>query len=248
MQRILFFFLLAFGLMISSQAEAFRFSPFRVKFEPSGAGANKTFVLENNTDQPASVQVRITTREVDENGTETNADDESDFAIYPPQLVLKPHQKRAVRVQWIGDADLKEEKAFRIVAEQLPVNLDKQKPHTNSVKFLVTYRGALFVTPPGLSSDVSLDSTSVTEGASGKKMLELIFNNQGTQHAVLQNLTLNLKNDKGEGVTLSDPKMLKGITSEGILAGQKRRFLLPWPKGLTAAPTEVHFTFDKKAF
>ena len=73
MQRILplFFFLFAV-FIVPVEAHAFRFSPFRAKFEPTGAKANNTFLVENNTDEPASVQIRITTREVDANGIEQN--------------------------------------------------------------------------------------------------------------------------------------------------------------------------------
>jgi fimbrial chaperone protein len=128
MQNILIsFLLLVVAFMSTTGAYAFRFSPFRAKFEPSGAKANNTFLIENNSSEPASVQIRITTREVDINGVEQNQDNEKNFRIYPAQMVLKPHSKRSVRVQWVGDSKLKEEKAYRIIAEQLPIKLDKKQ-------------------------------------------------------------------------------------------------------------------------
>ncbi len=239
---------LAFSVVAAHEADAFRFSPFRVKFEPSGDGANQLFSVENNTGEPATVQIRITTREADVNGGEKNVDVEKDFVIYPAQLVLEPHATRSVRVQWAGDPNLKEERAYRIVAEQLPVNLDKAKPKTSAVKFLVTYRGALFVTPPGLAHNVTLDFTGTIQNAAGEKMLEIVLHNRGTQHALLRNLKLDIKDDKGDTVTLSGDDQLKGVTGEGLLAGHRRQFLIPWPKGLGGTPTHVDFSFDKQAF
>src|SRR5271168_1302869 len=184
MRAFLFFvFVLMFSVAAVHEASAFRFSPFRAKFEPSGDNANQLFTVENNTDEPASVQIRIATREIDVDGGEKNEDADKDFTIYPAQLVLEPHASRSVRVQWIGDPDLKEEKAYRIIAEQLPVNLDKEKPKTSAVKFLVSYRGALFVTPPGLAQNVTLDFSGATQDSAGKKMLEIVLHNRGTQHA-----------------------------------------------------------------
>ncbi|MDE3038944.1 MAG: molecular chaperone, partial [Pseudomonadota bacterium] len=190
---------------------------------------------------------RATTREVDENGVEKNEDAEKDFTIYPPQVVLKPHAQRSVRIQWMGDANLRREKAYRIIAEQLPVNLDKDAPHHSAVKFLVDYRAAAFVTPAGLAPDLKMESSDATT-VNGKKMLELVFNNVGTQHLLLRNLKLDLKDNRGNEIHLTGDKQLKHIDGEGILAGHKRRFLLPWPKDLTGSLQTVDFTFDKQAF
>lgn len=248
--RALLFFIFVATLSIAAvhEAGAFRFSPFRAKFEPSGDGANQLFTVENNTDQPATVQIRITTREVDVDGGEQNVDDEKDFMIYPAQMVLEPHASRSVRVQWAGDPNLKEEKAYRIVAEQLPVNLDKENPKTSAVKFLVSYRGALFVTPPGLASNVTLDFTGEIKDAAGNRMLEIVLHNRGTQHALLRNLKLDIKDDRGNSLTLVGDDQLKGVTGEGILAGHRRRFVMPWPKGLAGVPKHIDVAFDNQAF
>lgn len=232
---------------VTDEVKAFEFSPFRVKFDPSGSGASQLFTVDNNTDQPAGVQISATTRDADENGVEKNTDAEKDFTIYPAQLVLKPHSQRSVRIQWLGDPNLKKEKAYRIIAEQLPVNLDKEKPKHSAVRFLVDYRAAAFVTPFGLAPDVVLESSRATT-VGGKKMLEILFNNRGTQHALLRNLTLDIKDNKGNAVTLSGDNELMHVTGEGILAGHKRRFLLPWPKALSGTPGSIAFTFDKQAF
>lgn len=249
MRALLFFvFVLTFSVAAMHEADAFRFSPFRAKFEPSGSGANQLFTVENNTGEPVSVQIRIATREVDVDGGEKNTDAEKDFMIYPAQLVLEPHASRSVRVQWVGDPNLKEEKAYRIIAEQLPVNLDKKQPKASAVKFLVSYRGALFVTPPGLAQNVTLDFSGATQDATGRKVLEIVLHNRGTQHAMLRNLKLDIRDDKGNTVTLAGENQLKGVTGEGILARHRRQFMIPWPKGLTGTLTHIGFTFDKRAF
>lgn len=234
--------------LAAGDADAFRFSPFRSKFEPSGPESNQLFPVENNAGVPTSVQIRIANREIDVDGGETDRDNEKDFAIYPAQMILQPNSNRSIRVQWIGDPNLKEEKVYRIIAEQLPVNLSKERPKTSSVKFLVSYHGALFVTPPGLSQNVTLDFFGVTQEPEQKRMLEFVMQNRGTQHALLRNLKLNIKDDKGNVVTLADEKALKGMTGESILAKHRRRFLLPWPKELHGTPKQIEFTFDKQAF
>lgn len=234
--------------LATGDADALRFSPFRSMFEPSGPESNQLFLVENNTGVPTSVQIRIADRKINVDGSETTQDNEKDFAIYPAQMILPPNTNRSVRVQWIGDPNLKEEKVYRIIAEQLPVNLSKERPKSSSVKFLVSYHGALFVTPPGLSHNVTLDFFGVSQEPEQKRMLEFVMHNRGTQHALLRNLKLDIRDDKGNVVTLADEKALKGMTGESVLAKQRRRFLLPWPRGLHGTPKQIEFTFDKQAF
>ena len=78
-------------------------------------------------------------------------------------------------------------------------------------------------------------------------MLELVLHNRGTQHALLRDLKLSIKDDRGNVVALADEK-LKGIIGETILAKHRRRFLLPWPRNLHGTPKQVEFMFDKQAF
>ena len=234
--------------LATGEASALRFSPFRAKFEPAGAESNQLFQVENNTAAPTAVQIRIADRKVDVDGGETMRDNEKDFAIFPAQMILPPQSTRSVRVQWIGDPNLKDERAYRIIAEQLPVNLSKETPKSSSVKILVSYHGALFVTPPGLSQNVTVDFFGITQEPDQKRMLELVLHNRGTQHALLRDLKLNIKDDRGNVVTLADETALKGMTGESILAKQRRRFLLRWPRTLHGTPKQVDFTFDKQAF
>jgi fimbrial chaperone protein len=242
-------FLIATMLMLAaSDASAFRFSPFRSKFEPVGPESNQLFLAENNTAVPVSVQIRIANRQIDIDGGETMHDNEKDFVVFPAQMILQSHSSRSVRVQWVGDPKLKDEMAYRIIAEQLPVNLSQDKPKSSSVKFLVSYRAALFVTPSGLSQDVQVDSFGVSQDPKRKGLLELVLHNRGTQHVLLRNLKLNLTDDAGNVVTLSDEVALKGLMDETILANQRRRFLLVRPTTLQGAPKHVEFSFDKQAF
>lgn len=249
MRRIPLLVLTAAVLALAAdEADAFRFSPFRAKFEPSGPESNQLFLVENNTPAPASVQIRVANRAIDLDGVETTRDNEKDFTIYPAQMILPPQSNRSVRVQWVGDPNLKEERAYRIIAEQLPVNLSEAKPKSSSVKFLVSYHGALFVTPPGLQQNVTVDFFGVTQEPEQKRMLELVLQNRGTQHALLRDLKLVIRDDKGDAVTLAGDKALKGLTGETVLAKHRRRFLLPWPRDLHGTPKQIEVTFDKQAY
>ena len=100
--------------------------------------------------------VTIVRREVDIAGKEemkASPEIENLFQIYPSQLVLGGKEKRTVRVTWIGDPKLKLEQAFRIIAEELPINLDEPgkvyQKAVGRVTLTSRYIGSLYVGPPG---------------------------------------------------------------------------------------------------
>ena len=174
-----------------------------------------------------------------------NEDDETDFTVTPAQITVEPHKNRSVRIQWVGATNLKGENAYRVIAEQLPDKPDKEKTATEKtekdkpdtektdtektdkektahteVKFRVIYNTALFVSPQGLSQRVTLDSFAAIKDAKEEKVLKVVLDNQGTQHALLRNLKLTLTDAKDNTVSLSGDQ-LKNMTGETILAGYK---------------------------
>jgi fimbrial chaperone protein len=44
------------------------------------------------------------------------------------------------------------------------------------------------------------------------------------------------------------PEALPKVAGENILAGQKRRFMLPRPEGLPDGPLQVTFEFSQRSF
>lgn len=211
--------------------------PFSANFTPSGSGASQTFRVDNDSDQPVAVQVSIQHREMDADGKEKLTDAEDEFAVFPAQLVLLAKQGQTVRVQWLGDAALKREGAYRIIAEQLPVPVALPPGSNAQISMIVRYEGTIYVAPPGLKPDLVVASVEPVAG-SGPHMLAVTVQNRGTAHALLGDLTLALRANDGSAVSLKDPQ-LTGMAGENILAGHTRRFVVPWPSGLPAGPVQA---------
>ncbi len=218
-------------------AAAFRIVPFSANFAPSGSGASQTFRVDNDSDQPVAVQVSIQHREMGPDGKEQLTDAEDEFAVFPAQLVLLAKQGQTVRVQWLGDATLKSERAYRIIAEQLPVPVALPPGSNAQISMIVRYEGTIYVAPPGLKPDLVVAGVEPV-AASGPRKLAVTVENRGGAHALLGDLTLALRANDGTAVTLNDPQ-LKGMAGENILAGHTRRFELPWPAGLSAGTVQA---------
>lgn len=205
-----------------------------VEFEPTGKEATHSFLIDNAGGEKIAVQVSMAKREIDFDGKETNpeAQVDAEFIVYPPQLVLGPNEKRTVRVTWTGDAQPKRELAYRIIAEQLPVDAEKRVRTKNTViKMLLRYLGAVYITPRDAKAAlVPLSAERVTSKDGKTPELALTFENKGNAHRVLKDFKIKVS-ASGKALELSEADV-KPLVGQNILAGSKRRFRLAWPKEL----------------
>lgn len=223
---------------------AFDLTPIIATVTPGGPGATTSFTLSNADDTKTPVQITIVKREPDESGNEKHeetADIGEMFQIFPSQLILNPKEQRTVRVTYVGDPKIKRELAFRVIAEEFPINVtDDQKVKKKavaSIAIATKYVGSLYVTPTGSKPDLSIEATMNTATA-GKKELVLVMENKGTEHIIL-------KNAKYKAVTAKKdydlPKeTVEAIGPQNILAGRVRKIVVPWPSNVpTTGPIKV---------
>lgn len=222
---------------------AFTITPITMEFEPSGRGASRTFRLDNDSDSSVGIELQILTREMALDGTEKNVPATNEFTIFPSQVVLGPKKSQNVRVAWKGTANPERELAYRIMAEQLPVNLTANEAQGAKLNLVVRYMGTIYISPPGVKPDVVVESATI-ETLEEQDRLIVLVNNRGTAHGLLRDLKLHLT--AGEKVVELSGEQLKGMANENVLAGQKRRFVLPKPEGLQPGTLEVKMEFNSK--
>ena len=147
---------------------------------------------------------------------------------------------------WLGNPNPEKELAYRIIAEQLPINLnnpEESQAETTSgaVKVMFRYMGSVYIRPKNAESKVVLNGITHEKGTDGNDRLVITFDNQGTRRAVLSELNLNLTS-QGSQLTLK-PEQLEGVNNGVILAGNQRRFSMPWPQQLPIGEVTGTFTF-----
>jgi fimbrial chaperone protein len=214
--------------LLAEPASALRVVPIVLEFAPAGGGANQLVRVENETPEPIAVQIGMHKRLVDVDGKETLEDADDEFIVFPPQLVLLPNENRAIRVQWIGDPAPRSELAYRMVAEQLPVEL-AQAPQGARVRIVMRYEGATYIVPPNAKAQIEVEKVEPVSAGAGRS-LAITVRNGGNKHALLNELKVTLGSG-GRAVTLG-PDKLQGMVGQNILAGKSRRFVLPWPAEL----------------
>lgn len=253
---LVFSFCIGFGFMglilfTATEASAsFEFNPIVAQLAPTGPGATISFSVTNLDTTKIPVQISIVSREPDIMGKETykvtpEAAKEiaKKFNIYPPQLVLNPKETRTIRVSWIGESSSPVEIPFRIIAEELPIDLENpQKVYKNAVaKIAIStrYIGSLYITPPGAKPKLKVEAFPAKEN---KDNLVLQIENEGTAHQVIKNpkLTLSLTATKEAKPLLISGNDLKDLFNQNILAKKSRMFILPWPKELARGNLKVN--------
>ena len=208
-------FKIILATLIALPLYAFRLSPLSDSIIIGKDKNTVVYQVTNNTDKPMAIEASLVKREMNIDGSEKlPAVDDKNFIIYPNQIILKPAEKRGIKVTWLGQNDIKSELSYRLKIEQLPIDFDKKKK--TGIKIIMKYLGALYISKEEFKSDIHVDSISVEKD-------EVVFTveNRGTSHQLLKNLKLKIKKK-----ILLEADSLKGFAGENVLAKKKRRFRL----------------------
>lgn len=195
---------------------SFTFSPMSQSIDLSQSRRGAQFLIENEGTSNIAVELSVKEREMDENGVEKLLDTK-EVTVFPPQIIIPPKEKRTIRVNYNSKNIPDKEQNFRVIAEQLPLNVDEKKRDQAGIKLLMRYVAALYATPGEAKSDVKVISHE-----SDGQFLTLVLENRGRKHQLLTNPVIKyLHNGKKHEVKAH---AFKGFAGENVLNGQKRTF------------------------
>jgi fimbrial chaperone protein len=235
-------------LILTSAAWAFRVNPMEAQIKTTGPARVQIYRLDNNGPEKIAVEISLKKRSNDRDGKETLTDTD-ELNLYPEQLTLNPGETRNVQVSWIGEPEVKTEKAYRLIAEQLPVELKpdskaKEKKKQVQLKFMVRYVASLYVASGTVTPRVKILSQQVLSTDREAGQLELVLKNEGTAHQVLTGTKVFFKIE-GKKKIPAGAEVEQKLQAENILAGEERRFVLPLPSELTKKKVTVELEFPK---
>ncbi len=230
---------LFFLIIIVMSSAAFSFSPMTVSIGSSGSTAVMTYKVTNDSNQQTAVSIKVTTRVIDETGKETNEPADKLFLVFPARVVLKPNSSQNVKVQYRGPATISSEQAYRVFAEQLPVDFSKST--SSGVSILLTYVAALYVTPKNAAAKLVIDR-AVGSQKDGRPGLDVTLKNDGTKHALISNPVIRINQAAGMPALEFTGEAASAIDGQNILAKSVRNFFVPWDAAVQGAAYEG--TFD----
>jgi fimbrial chaperone protein len=229
---------LFFLVAVVMGAAAFSFSPMTVSIESSGPTAVMTYKVTNDSDQQTAVAIKVTTRTIDETGKETNSPTDKEFLVFPARVVLKPRSSQNVKVQYRGNPAITSEIAYRVFAEQLPVDFSKSS--SSGVSILLTYVAALYVTPKNAAAKLVVDK-AVGSQKDGRQGIEITLKNDGTKHALISNPVIKINQAAGLSVLEFIGEPASAIDGQNILAKSTRTFFVPWDSAISGVTYEGAF-------
>jgi fimbrial chaperone protein len=234
------YLLLFIGLGLSTvSSHAFTLTPMSTTLDPKGNGSAKSFQVENETSNRVAFQITLLTRDMDEDGKETNQPATDFFTVFPPQGIIAPGQSQTVRLVWKGQANLTNELAYRLLAEELPVNFT---PETNKaqIKVLLRYIAAVYVRPKNAKPKLQVTSFTQTE----TNTCVMIVTNAGNAHQPLIDPVLTLTDARGQTQKIPSGQILS-IAGQNILAKHTRRFVLTLPPDFKETSYQAQLTADE---
>ncbi len=240
---------LAISLSNLQPSHAFQLQPISRTYTPAGPGSTQSYQVINSSNERLAITISMVERLVNLRGEETHVPADEDFLVYPPQILLEPNAVQTVRVTWVGDPAPQQELAYRLIAEQLPINLDPDKAQQGTaaagkIKVLMRYVGSVYIKPEQVKPEVIFAGLEKIQGAEGRSQLVLTFQNRGTAHASLRKLQLSLASAQGDVLDLT-PEQMGVMRNATILAGKQRQFLIPYPSNLHFDPVKATFTFEQ---
>ncbi|MBB4798245.1 fimbrial chaperone protein [Brevundimonas bullata] len=230
----------ALGLALTSltsgpaAAQSYEISPLLAELQPTASRSEQTFRVLNKSDTPIAVEAIIRQRLVSDSGQNLDGEISEDFILVPPQMVVPAQGSQTLRLRWIGEPQLERELPFRMRVRQIPVTFDAPG-EGGRVTVAFSYVANIYVAPPGAASDIALTKAEPLE-SEGKRHLAITLENRGTKRAVIDKAELQVTGADGATSLAAGSPATEALTTQTILAGASRVFLLPWPDALTFGP------------
>lgn len=231
---LLFLLILVFCTLSLS---AYQLSPLNVSYDPSGVGSAKVYTIVNDSDSPIAIEVKAVKRSIDIDGEEYNEDASSYFMIQPARMIIKPQSTQLVRVQYRGPRTVTKEMSFRIVSEQIPYSQGaQQQTEGQTISFLFVYSTSAYVKPSRVIESISSSAALNDEGK-----LEIILENTGSVHQLLNSLSITVKGASGTEYTLTDEEV-QPLSGQNLLVDSRLRLVMDLPEVLSG---ESSFTVSE---
>ncbi|TVQ26270.1 MAG: molecular chaperone [Spirochaetaceae bacterium] len=206
----------------AASVQAFSFTPMVSHIDADRRPARVTYTLQNDTPRAIAVQVSAHVREIDEMGNEVMQPTD-ELMVYPSQIVLAAGRSQEISVDWTGGS-VDRERAFRVVAEQVPVNLGSSQDSRAQLRVNLEYVTSLYVRPAQARARTEVSGIAFDDA---EQMLVFRLENTGTRHILLRDLSV-LIHPPREGESLQIPGGELNAGSNVLPAGGSRVVRIPW--------------------
>lgn len=179
-------------------------------------GKTAIYQVTNQTDRTLAVEVSSETWTISEEGEE-KSEETRDLLVFPSQFLLKGNTTKRVKVGVRSKEPIDQEKCYRVTIQELPVQFEQEEYGAPQVYIASAFRTSVYVTPKRGVSKLSLEKSSIDEGA-----LSVHLRNEGTVHDYIRHPVLELSFKDGTQKTLENEDALKKWIGQNLHAGSSR--------------------------
>jgi fimbrial chaperone protein len=244
----------------SAVSWAYTLSPQMMQLETSGEHSSGFFYLDNQGATPVAIELTIHTHHKDIMGKSLIGQPaDPDFLIYPPQLVMMPHEQTTVQIKWIGAASIAAEQAFSIQTHQVAIPTtagSTPQGVTVGVTVLMNYEGRVYVTPPQARPQVVVESVlarpaRTAEVSPSGQVLDVILLNQGLAYQDLSLLQIQLKPTAAAICSKANTCVTQAAntlpnTKSHLLSGDRRHLVIALPTALISTAQTIEVSLHAK--
>ena len=222
--------LLLFMTIALFSAGAYQLSPLNVTYDPTGAGSARVYTITNDSDSPIAIEINAYSRNIDLDGNEYTEDASAYFQIQPRRMIIRPQSSQLVRVQYRGPQTVTREMAYRIISEQIPYSVGASEEESGQmISFLFVYSTSAYVRPSRVVESVQSEVNKTEDGK-----LEVILENTGSVHQMLNSLSITLSGNDGSTYSLSEEE-LQPLNGQNLLTASRLRTVIDVPEVLAAS-------------
>jgi fimbrial chaperone protein len=230
-------------ILAAPAARAISVEPVVIDLSPSGSAMSRVITVDNTSDQPLPIEVRVDQISFDANGAQTTKPSE-DLLAFPPQVVVPPGRSQAVRVQWAGDATLAQSRSYYVTIAQQPVKLSEGQ---SGVQVVYDVQVLVSVAPPGVKPHLEVVSAEIGHDSSGKPVPVITVRNTSNAHGYLSGGSLRIVEKNSSGAVVFQKTLTGGEIQQtsgfGLVEpAQTRKMTLPVVLPLDGGSVEVHFS------
>lgn len=214
--------------LVSKPAFALLVRPIILDLTSSGQNANGQIEVVNDRNAPMTVELKVSSFIMPEQGPLTMGPDASaDFVIFPTIAQLQPGSRQVFRFRYVGEPQLAQSRLYMLSSSELPVTKEGADAGAD-IEILYAISTMVGVRAPGAKPAISVAKVErAMGGQDGKEAgLRIVFRNEGAAHGYVGNAMLNLSS--GSWRKAMDSNATSKAFGIGLVpAGASRSLFIP---------------------
>ncbi|MBE0379393.1 MULTISPECIES: fimbrial biogenesis chaperone [Pseudoalteromonas] len=216
---------------------AFQVKPMVAELESLGSQSQRTMRILNTSKEPLTVEISANNLTLDAAGNELLSENEDDFLILPMTTVIPVGKSQSVLIRYIGEPMLTESKSYRIIVDQVAVDLAQM--NTSGVGMTLSFQTLFNVVPKDAQAKIEImGKTMVSKG-----VWEIELENKGNRYVRLAQEKWLIQQDS-DVYTLEGRELSDALVGKFLMPNSKLKVKLKVPEKFDISRSQLEIKLD----